>query len=73
MTDDEEDSMAELYQSLSHSKWDCQYHVIFVPKDLVTLCITSLAAASREESPEILLVGPASGEIIPVEGLFGAC
>ena len=24
--------MAELYQSLSHSKWDCKYHVVFVPK-----------------------------------------
>ena len=22
----------ELYQSLSHSKWDCKYHVVFVPK-----------------------------------------
>jgi len=24
--------MSELYQSLSHSKWDCKDHVIFVPK-----------------------------------------
>lgn len=24
--------MSELYQSLSHSKWDCEYHIIFVPK-----------------------------------------
>ncbi|MCU0568376.1 MAG: IS200/IS605 family transposase [Oculatellaceae cyanobacterium Prado106] len=24
--------MSELYQSLSHSKWDCKYHVVFVPK-----------------------------------------
>lgn len=24
--------MSELYQSLSHLKWDCKYHVIFVPK-----------------------------------------
>ena len=24
--------MSELYQSLSHSKWDCKYHVILVPK-----------------------------------------
>src|SRR5260370_9144418 len=24
--------MSELYQSLSHSKWDCKYHVFFVPK-----------------------------------------
>ncbi|MEO1397217.1 MAG: IS200/IS605 family transposase [Cyanobacteria bacterium J06634_5] len=24
--------MSKLYQSLSHSKWDCTYHVVFVPK-----------------------------------------
>ena len=24
--------MSEIYQSLSHSKWDCKYHVVFVPK-----------------------------------------
>ena len=24
--------MSELYQSLSHSKWDCTYPVVFVPK-----------------------------------------
>jgi putative transposase len=24
--------MSETYQSLSHSKWDCKYHVAFVPK-----------------------------------------
>ena len=23
--------MSETYQSLSHSKWDCKYHVVFVP------------------------------------------
>jgi hypothetical protein len=34
--------MSDLYQSLSHSRWDCQYHVGFVPNDLVTLCSTSL-------------------------------
>jgi putative transposase len=27
-----EDSMSEVYQSLSHSKWDCKYHVVFVLK-----------------------------------------
>ena len=26
--------MSDLYQSLSHSKWDCKYHVVFVPKRL---------------------------------------
>jgi putative transposase len=25
-------TMLNLYQSLSHSKWDCKYHVIFIPK-----------------------------------------
>ncbi len=25
-------TMSDLYQSLSHSKWDCKYHVVFVPK-----------------------------------------
>lgn len=24
--------MSDRYQSLSHSKWDCKYHVVFVPK-----------------------------------------
>jgi putative transposase len=24
--------MSELYQSLAHSKWDCKYHVVLVPK-----------------------------------------
>ncbi|MBD2067215.1 IS200/IS605 family transposase [Leptolyngbya sp. FACHB-671] len=24
--------MSQLYQSLSHSKWDCKYHIIFIPK-----------------------------------------
>src|SRR5713101_683681 len=32
MTNDEEDVMTELYQSLCHSKWDCKYHIVFVPK-----------------------------------------
>ena len=24
--------MSQTYQSLSHSRWDCKYHVVFVPK-----------------------------------------
>lgn len=24
--------MSTQYQSLSHSKWDCKYHVVFIPK-----------------------------------------
>src|SRR5262245_48297616 len=27
-----ENKMENTYQSLSHSKWDCKYHVVFVPK-----------------------------------------
>src|SRR6516164_5759318 len=30
--DRKENSMNEAYQSLSHSRWDCKYHVVFVPK-----------------------------------------
>lgn len=24
--------MSDLIQSLSHSKWDCKYHIVFIPK-----------------------------------------
>jgi putative transposase len=24
--------MSQIYNSLSHSKWDCTYHIIFIPK-----------------------------------------
>ena len=24
--------MSQIYHSLSHSKWDCKYHIIFIPK-----------------------------------------
>jgi putative transposase len=24
--------MAESFKSLAHSKWDCKYHVVFIPK-----------------------------------------
>ena len=24
--------MSHTYQSLSHSKWDCKYHLVFIPK-----------------------------------------
>jgi putative transposase len=27
-----ENSMSEAYQSLTHSRWNCKYHVVFVPK-----------------------------------------
>ena len=25
-------TMSDLYQNLSHSKWDCKYHIVFIPK-----------------------------------------
>lgn len=25
-------TMSDLYHSLAHSKWDCKYHLVFVPK-----------------------------------------
>src|SRR5438105_1830333 len=24
--------MSDIYQNLSHSRWNCKYHVVFVPK-----------------------------------------
>ncbi len=24
--------MSESFQSMSHSKWDCKYHIVFIPK-----------------------------------------
>jgi hypothetical protein len=42
MTHDEEDVKCQSFIRAYHSRWDCKYHVIFVPKDLVTLCFTSL-------------------------------
>ena len=29
-------------KSLNHTKWECKYHVVFIPNDLATLCFTSL-------------------------------
>ena len=28
----QQNTMSDLYNSLSHSKWDCKYHLVFVPK-----------------------------------------
>ena len=25
-------TMSDLIQSLSHARWDCKYHIVFVPK-----------------------------------------
>ena len=27
--------MPELYQSLSHSKWDCKYHIVFCRRKVI--------------------------------------
>ena len=27
-----ENAMSEAYQSLTHSRWHCKYHVVFIPK-----------------------------------------
>jgi putative transposase len=29
---DKENNMSQIYHSLAHSKWDCKYHIIFIPK-----------------------------------------
>ena len=36
--------MQELYQSLSHSKWDCKYHVVFCRRKVIIV----LFAQSRK-------------------------
>ncbi len=36
--------MSVLYQSLSHTKWDCTYHVVFIPKRRRTVLYGSLRA-----------------------------
>src|SRR5437867_12399936 len=30
--------MSDLYQSLSHSKWDCKYHVVFRSQEATAGC-----------------------------------
>src|SRR4029450_6870070 len=32
MSQHKENSLSEAYQSLTHSRWNCKYHVVFVPK-----------------------------------------
>ncbi|KKT69568.1 MAG: Transposase IS200-family protein [Candidatus Uhrbacteria bacterium GW2011_GWF2_44_350] len=32
MHSDRNSTMSNIYQSLSHSSWDCKYHVVFIPK-----------------------------------------
>jgi putative transposase len=40
--------MSNVYQSLSHSKWDCKYHVVFIPKRRKKMLYGNLA---REIGP----------------------
>lgn len=40
--------MSELYQSLSHSKWNCKYHIIFVPKYRRKVMYAQLREALKE-------------------------
>ena len=37
--------MSDLYHSLSHSKWDCKYHLIFIPKGRRKLLFGNLRPA----------------------------
>ena len=37
--------MSDLYHSLSHSKWDCKYHVIFIPKGRKKLLFGNIRVA----------------------------
>ena len=50
--------MSELYQSLSHSKWDCKYHVVFVPKRRRKAIF---GQARRQLGAIFLRAGPAKG------------
>ncbi len=40
------------YQSLSHSKWDCKYHIVFIPQKLHA----SFGSISLEEAKEFARV-----------------
>src|SRR2546427_9263549 len=50
--------MSELYQSLSHSKWDCKYHVVFVAQATAQSNIRADAPSSGTDFP---CAGPAKG------------
>ncbi|MBD2059201.1 IS200/IS605 family transposase [Oculatella sp. FACHB-28] len=36
--------MSQLYQSLSHSEWDCKYHIVFTPEH----CLTTIFGEIRK-------------------------
>jgi len=56
--------MSNLYQSLSHSKWNCKYHVIFVPKNRKKIIYGKI----REELKKILHELAKQKESIITEG-----
>ena len=45
--------MSEVYQSLSHSRWDCKYHVIFVPKRRRQVLYGELRQKLKQIFPEL--------------------
>jgi len=50
--------MSELHQSLSHSKWDCKYHVVFNPQ------VATEGPVREDPSPtrgDFSCLGPAEG------------
>jgi hypothetical protein len=50
--------MSDLYQSLSHSKWDCKYHVVFNPKEATESTFWETPSSPWSDLP---CVGPAEG------------
>ena len=41
------------YQSLSHTRWDCKYHVVFIPKRRKKLIFGKLRKYIREVLPDL--------------------
>ena len=37
------------YRSLNHTKWECQYHVVFIPKYRRTALLAACAATCGDE------------------------
>ena len=53
------------YQSLSHTRWDCKYHVVFIPKRRKKRIFGVFAAAVGRDLPR---TGRSQGELKIVEG-----
>ena len=54
--------MSDLYQSLSHSKWDCKYQVVFYPEEAAEGIVWQTPPAPRGDFP---CLGLAEGAQIP--------